>query len=137
MDELTLLHRQVHPSFVLENKISTQVFEEAIQRSSQIASSVFTPKSTDDGFLSVYNGEKHSAKDSYQHYVSQNFESAGVVAVTKGECGALSLPCIDDNDPFDGHASIDFKPLGNNAIKAKAKLLKNFATNRGWQFQPS
>jgi len=127
MDDETLLHRQVHPAFVQGNSISEQVF--------QITSQVFKPTEKDEGLLSVYNGNKFTAEESYEHYVSSTeFESIGVVSVSKEECNDASLTVVEDNDPFDGHSSIDFNGLSQNQISKKAKLLKSKAMDRGWQF---
>lgn len=66
MHQDTLLLRQVHPSFVQANNISSQVFN--------ITSQVFRP-----------------------------------------------TPKDENNDPFDGHAIIDFTNLTNGQIDKKAK----------------
>jgi len=134
MDKSTLLHRQVHPTFVQENKISSQVFEIPPQTELQITSSVFSPTSKDDNKLSVYNGNKFSAEQSFVHY-TQTYKSAGVVSVTVEECENTSLTCKEDNNPFEGHSYIDFASLSGNQLKAKAKVLKSLAIKRDWQFK--
>jgi hypothetical protein len=134
MDKSTLLHRQVHPSFVQENKISFQVFENIPSTELQITSSVFSPTPKDENKLSVYNGNKYSPEQSFNHYL-QSYKSVGVVSVTVEECENTSLICKEDNNPFDGHSYIDFQTLAGNSVKAKAKILKALATKRGWQFK--
>ncbi len=131
MTDKTVLHRQVHPSFIIDNVVSSQVFKNF----PSIASSVFNPTPKDDNKLSVYNGDKYSAKKSYDHY-TQNFQSKGVVSVTIEECKSIELECVEDNIPFDGHTYIDFKDLSKNQVSKKAKRLKSFATSRGWSYQP-
>lgn len=128
MHQNTLLLRQVHPSFVQADKISSQVFS--------ITSQVFRPTPKDENKLSVYNGEKFTAGDSYIHFLEvDDNKSDGVVAVTVQECATENLNCEEDNWPFDGHAIIDFTNLTNGEIERKAKKLKAFATTRGWLYK--
>lgn len=134
MQDLTLLHRQVHPSFVQDNKISSQVFEEDRVGDPTITSLVFTPTPKDENKLSVYNGDKHSPEESYDHY-TRSLQSAGVVSVSLEECKKISLDAVEDNNPFNGHSVIDFKDLLKREVKTKAKLLKSFAVARDWTFK--
>ncbi|MDI9364495.1 MAG: hypothetical protein QM541_06070 [Flavobacterium sp.] len=127
MEKETLLHRQVHPSFVQADKISVQVF---------ITSQVFKPTPKDDNKLSVYNSEKFTAKESFSHFVSEpKNNSIGVVSVNFEECNIEELTVVEDNLPFDGHCHIDFKDLTSNQVEKKAKKLKIAAINRGWQYK--
>ncbi len=127
MEKETLLHRQVHPSFVQADKISVQVF---------ITSQVFKPTPKDYNKLSVYNSEKFTAKESFSHFISEPKNSSiGVVSVNIEECNLEGLNVVEDNLPFDGHCHIDFENLANNQIEKKAKKLKLAATNRGWQYK--
>jgi hypothetical protein len=127
MEKETLLHRQVHPSFVQADKISVQVF---------ITSQVFKPTPKDDNKLSVYNSEKFTAKESFSHFVSEpKNNSIGVVSVNLEECNLEELTVVEDNFPFDGHCHIDFKDLTSNQVEKKAKKLKIAAINRGWQYK--
>jgi hypothetical protein len=130
MHQNTLLLRQVHPSFVQADKISSQVFN--------ITSQVFRPTPKDENKLSVYNGERFTPEVSYTHFkkIDENNKSYGVVAVTVQECGSENLSCEEDNDPFDGHSIIDFTSLNNGQIEKKAKKLKAFAITRGWLYRP-
>lgn len=129
MKEETLLHRQVHPSWVQNDSISSQAF---IHYQS-IASLSFTPSSKDEKKLSVYNGEKFTAEMSYTHF-TQTFESIGVLSVTVNEVNSIdSLASYEDNTPFDGHSVIDYSNIASSSqIKKKAKKLKNLAVSRGW-----
>jgi len=126
MKDESFLHRQVHPSFVQGDTISSQVF----------TSQVFKPTPKDDFQLSVYNGELFEAEESYDHYTEDGKKSSGVVAVTKAECIINELPVKLDNVPFVGHCSIDYSGLTTGEISKKAKKLKVLASVRGWQFQP-
>lgn len=130
MNDTTLLHRQIHPSWVQNNIVSTQAFlaEKAI------ASLAFIPSEKDKKQLSVYNGEKFTAEESSKHYA---FESCGVLSVEKTECTSIEpLNVVEDNEPFDGHTYIDFTKIDSkNQIKKKATRLRNFAVKRNWTYK--
>ncbi|AZQ59321.1 hypothetical protein EJ994_11070 [Maribacter sp. MJ134] len=126
MEENTLLHRQVHPSFIQGDRLSSLVF----------SSQTFKPTPKDEKCLSVYNGDKYQPDESYEHYVDTEMESVGVVSVSLQECNDIELPVVEDNIPFDGHSFIDYREKSNSQIKKKATLLKKKATERGWQYRP-
>lgn len=134
MQDSTILHRQVHPSLVQDNKFSSKAFEIGSVRVGQIASSVFMPRESDRNQLSVYNGDKFSAEESHDHYI-QTLKSAGVVSVSVQECKSIELSAAEDNIPFDGHSYIDFKTLNKSQAKVKAKKLKALAVIRDWTFK--
>ncbi len=124
-----LFHRQVHPNFVVEDKISVQVFS--------ISSQVFKPMGDDNGMLSTYNNNFFSPREAFEHFLKNpNVKSAGVCSVSRGECTAINLEVIDDNKPFQGHSSIDMTALSKREIKVKSKELRDFAQNRGWTHRP-
>lgn len=124
MNATTLLHRQVHPNFVQKSEVSSQVFE--------ATSSAFTPTKKDEDKLSVYNGNKYSAKEAFDHFTAQ-YSSCGVLSVTINECTVIGLATAEDNNPFDGHSYIDFVTCTTEGQKkTKAKLLKKAAITRGW-----
>lgn len=126
MDKNTLLLRQVHPSWVVGDFISQQVF----------SSQTFRPTTKDKGMLSVYNGTHFDANSAYDHYTyEQNLQSAGVVAVSCEECNSVPVPVIEDNEPFVGHCCIDYRNLSGNSVKKASSILKNFAQNRGWLYK--
>ncbi|WP_347066491.1 hypothetical protein [Flavobacterium sp. WV_118_3] len=129
MTNATLLHRQIHPSWIQNNFISEQAF----LAENNIASLAFTPSEKDNKKLSVYNGEKFSALDSFNHF-TQNYVSAGVLSVTFAEVIAIqNLNAYEDNTPFAGHAVIDYTNIATtNQMKKSAKKLKNKAIERGW-----
>lgn len=121
MNEKTLLLRQVNPSFIQEGKITSQVFRP-------------TPK--DEKKLSVYDNDKITPEEAFNHFCSQpNCHSCGVMAVSMEECKSQDLPVIEDGTPIPAHCSIDFEAFSENQICKKAKLLKRAAENRGWLYQ--
>lgn len=128
MKKDSLLHRQVNPGFIQADGVSSQVFS--------VTSQTFKPTPKDEQKLSVYNGEKYTAEDSYVHFTGEGYSSAGVLSLTVSECEAESLPAVEDNKPFDGHAHIDFNGLTGSSTEKKAKKLKKYALERGWQHGP-
>ena len=117
----TLLHRQVSPSWIQEGRVTSQVFKP-------------TPK--DKKRLSVYDGDQVTPEDAWNHYTNElGFSSAGVMAVTVGECQVNDLPVEADPKPFLAHAVIRFDGCSNWQIEKKAKHLKRAAELRGWQYQ--
>lgn len=124
MNPETLLLRQVNPNFVQGNTISIQVF----------TSQTFRPTPKDEGKLSVYHGDKFDARESFDHFTERGYASAGVVAVSKLECDNEALPVDEDNDPFEGHCSINYGSLSSGQTDKKAKRLKAYAQIRGWLF---
>ncbi len=121
MTDNTLLHRQVHPSWVQQGRITSQAFRP-------------TPK--DQQRLSVYDGDQISPEAAWTHYTDAlGFASTGVMSVSVAECAAQALSAAADPTPFPEHVLIDFSRLAENRIKAKAKLLKAAAEARGWQYQ--
>lgn len=110
------------------DSVSSQAFS--------VTSQTFKPTPKDDFKLSVYNGEKYTAEESYIHFTFEGYSSAGVLSLTVNECDSESLPTTEDNKPFDGHSYIDFTGLTNSSIEKKAKKLKKYALERGWQHGP-
>ena len=117
----TLLLRQIHPLFV-EN-----------ERAGYLA---FRPTPNDEHLLSVDNGDKISAENSWKRFTA-SLQSAGVLAVSNGECETESLPVLEDGIPYPEHCSVDFSGLSKSQIKTKAKVLWDKAITRGWQYQAS
>jgi hypothetical protein len=134
MENSTLLHRQIHPSFVINDIVSPLAFSET---GLVVSSGAFTPTEKDDDKLSVYNGDKFSAKESYEHYTISH-SSHGVLSVTVGEVVSISpLSATEDNDPFDGHSYIDFSSVvSKNQKTKKAGKLRDIAVSRGWTYKP-
>ena len=117
----TLLYRQVHPSFLRGNTPTRQAF---------------TPNFNDHGLLSVYNGDLISPRDAWNHYNAVlGLCSAGVVAITVGEC--VGLDVLDDygDETFEEHALIDMRNMSNADLKRTARKLVTLAIMRGWYFK--
>ncbi|QDU36305.1 hypothetical protein Mal4_05900 [Maioricimonas rarisocia] len=122
MDNSTLLYRQVHPDWIQQGRVSSQVFRP-------------TPK--DEHKLSVYDGNQIDAQDAWSHYTETlGHRSAGVLAVTVQECRGQELVVSPDPEPFPEHALIDFSGHSQSRIRKKAKALRSLADERGWQFGP-
>lgn len=117
------LHRQVHPKWVVNGRISSQTFR---------------PTSKDAGLLSVYDGQKIAAEGSFNHYTSVlNLAAIGTVSVSEHEVTEVGLTWRPDPAPFPEHAVIDFTQLSNqNTVKAKAQALAQKAQLRGWTHKP-
>ena len=123
MNANTLLYRQVHPSWIQKDRITSQAFRP-------------TPK--DKKRLSVYDGDQITAEAAWQHYTNDlGHTSAGVLAVTVGECSTLELPVVPDSTVFQEHTLIDFSAFTRREIETKAKILSRTANSRGWQYDPS
>ena len=128
------LHRQIHPSFVVNDIVSNQAF---IENKLVVSSGAFNPTEKDGDKLSMYNGEKFSAKDSYDDY-TKKFNSYGVLSVTTEEVISISpLTSTNDDYPFDGHSYIDFSTItSKNQKTKKAGQLRDIAVNRNWTYKP-
>ena len=128
MDKETLIHRQVNPSFLQADVVSTQAFS--------VTSQTFKPTPKDEYKLSVYNGEKYSAEESFSHFTNEGYASAGVLSLQVSECNNEALNVQEDNSPFDGHSYVDFTGQTGSGAEKKAKKLKKYALERGWQHGP-
>ncbi len=117
--EEQLLHRQVHPSWVQDGRITSQAFSP-------------TPK--DSGLLSVYDGRQIAPESSLIHYTKvQRLSAMGTVSVSTDEVSSVALTWRLDPEPFPEHAVIDFTELPTpGKIKAKAQALAERARQRGW-----
>jgi hypothetical protein len=117
----TLLLRQIHPSFVQDDRVTSQAFRP-------------TPK---DGFLlSVDNADRVSAETAWRRFTANpDCHAIGVQAVSQAECATQSLPVIEDGRPHPEHCSIDFTAFDKKTIEKKAKLLRAQAAMRGWLYR--
>ena len=122
MNSGTLLFRQISPSWVQGDRVTSQAF---------------TPTPKDEGQLSVYDGDRVTAKESWQHFTGTlGLKSAGVLAVTVAECQSQGTPTQPDPEAFLEHVLIDFRALTNSQKKAAGKALARCANTRGWQHGP-
>jgi hypothetical protein len=121
-----LLHRQVHPNFVLAGRVSSQAF-------------IPTPK--DEGKLSVDLGSLTTPQAALARYRGEGRASAGVWSITVGECSSLGLPTVPDpitgEHPNPAHAYVDFQGLSKADTRAKGQLLARAAHARGMQHTTS
>ncbi len=122
-----LLHRQVHPTFLQNGRVSSQAFRP-------------TPK--DEGMLSVSRGSMTTAEDAYVLYTGdKGLESAGVWSVTVSECGTVDLKAFHDplTDPVpdSAHSFVDFRDVGTSKAEKCSKRLAAFARARGCQHAPA
>lgn len=115
-----LLHRQVHPTFLRDGRLSSQAFK---------------PNSGDDGQLSVARGSLASAKAAYERYIARKRASCGVWSVTLTECAAVSAPAYADPlEDDDAHAVINFNEVATKSQWDKvADKLAACARARGCQ----
>jgi len=123
MTGATLLFRQIHPNFVQDGFASSLPFR---------------PNPSDQGLMSVYNGDLITAEASWRHYTTTDFkrQSAGVTALAVDECEAEGLPPRCDPVPFLEHAVVDFTGVDEKHWRTKSKKLQAKALARGWTYQP-
>ena len=121
MTSETLLLRQINQVYVM---------------GTQPAYLAFRPQTKDNSLLSVDNGDKITAKGSWERFIANpQCHSIGVLAVSSGECANEDLPVIEDGQPYPEHCSISFLGLDRKIINSKSKLLWEMANKRGWQYQ--
>ncbi len=122
MNSTTLLHRQIHPAWVHDGRVSSQAFSP-------------TPK--DSGLLSVYDGDAISAQDAWRRYTDKlNLKSVGVISVSVSECDEHQLPAYSAPVPdFPEHVVIDFNNYTKPQIRVISQALTHMARERGWQYR--
>lgn len=119
MTQATPLHRQINPSWIQLDRVTSQAFK---------------PTAKDNKRLSVYDGDQIGAQAAWDHYVNElQLRSVGVLAVTKGECSAQELVVQPDPTRFPSHVVMEFGGCSKSQIEAHAKRLTNAARTRGWQ----
>ena len=120
MNDETLLHRQVNPTWIKFGMVTSQLFK---------------PTTKDKKFVSVYDGDQITAKDSHIHYTKiLLLPSVGVMAVTIEDCVNFQLEVQLNPAPFPEHVEIDFSKFTNSQIDSRAKKLRAAAVSRGWQY---
>lgn len=129
-DEKEVLFRQIHPSFMQGDEVSSIPFTPTSQ--------AFGPTPKDDGFLSVDRSSKTSAAASFKLFNDNGNSSVAVYGVTVGEFSGEAISCTDDpltvseNQAANpAHALADYTPHSLGQQKNKAKRLKQKAINRG------
>jgi len=123
MNEATLLHRQINPSFIREGRVTSQAFRP-------------TPK--DEHRLSVYDGDQIDPAAAYRHYIAQpDVRSVGSQSLTFAECAAAGVTTQSDPEPFPQHAVVVFDATWSNGKTEKVgKKLRKAAADRGWTDGP-
>lgn len=118
-----LLYRQIHPDFVVDEKVTSQAFKPTKRNSN----------------ISVYNGSMIDARQAWEHYTkTQRRKSAGVMAVTDTECEFQDLTVTSDPTPsFKEHMLISFDGLSKSAIKRAVRSLTAYANERKWCYSPA
>jgi hypothetical protein len=120
MNGETLLHRQIHPGWVQESRPTSQAFR---------------PSEKDENLLSVYDGDLITAQRAWVHYTQTlNCESFGVCSITVAESAKADLLARPDPGTFPEHAVVDFDKASRKEAERRARLLKKFAIDRGWQY---
>ena len=135
-DSDELFFRQVHSSWVTSE--------------GTVALAAFRPTTKDQRKLSVSSSAKFDAESAYQKHIQQGLLSRGSVGVSESEVAAAytSLDArekstivqtgsvVRDNEPFEGHAHIDFSELTKRECKSVAASLSDASNDRGWLYQP-
>lgn len=122
MTDDTLLHRQVHRTWVRRGEPTSQAFK---------------PTAKDEGRLSLYDGDQIDAEGAWLHYTEdQGFPSVGVISVTPSECRRAGVPVIADGQPYPEHVTVSFDGMSKNAMRIAASVLVTAALERGWQYGP-
>ncbi len=123
-----VLFRQAHPELI---------------HGGEPASSVFVPKASDDGMLSVDRSALTTAKASYDLYVANGFRSAATYGVTVAEFGTHGLPCTPDpikdvpgQKDNAAHALVDYTAFNPTQQKKIGKRVKTAALTRGVLHKP-
>ncbi len=122
MRSAKLLLRQIHPNFVDCGRITSQAF---------------IPTRKDEDRLSVDDGDKISPEMAFANYTrSGEVQSAGVAAVSVGECVSVKLRVSEDPlEDSPSHMLIDFRGLSKKAKVTSGKQLRDFSEIRGWQYR--
>lgn len=123
MNDNTLLHRVVKPSWLVQNDI--------------VSSQAFRPEPRDENLMSVFDGDQINAERAWQHYTGDPDKPLppGVLSVTFAEFTDEGLPVCPDPDTFPEHVLVDYRGLGTNQIKRKSANLRDIAVRRGWQYR--
>lgn len=103
MTDDSLLHRQVHPTYIQQGRVTSQVFRP-------------TPK--DSKKLSVYDGDQIDAEAAWEHYAEDmGYESVGGLGITVRRWSNEGLPV--HAVPFLEHVLIYPTHFSTNLLKAR------------------
>lgn len=116
-----LLHRNAHPAFVDNDRVSSQAFRRT---------------DADEGQLSLQQNSKATPEVAFERYVATGLRSAGVWSVTITECGHLNLSAYDDPVEHDeSHAVLDLTTYNVSQSRNLTDKLAAKARSRGCQFK--
>lgn len=109
LDENTSLFRVVHPKWIQNDRISSEVF-----------------RPFDDDELSMYNGNIVTAEEAFKHFtIDQGNKGSRVACVKVKTFQKYNLPVIDDGAPYPAHVTVDFSPIcGNNPRRKISQCIK-------------
>ena len=104
----TLLLRQIHPSFVQNGRATSQAFRP-------------TPK--DEFLLSVDNGDMVAPHLTWMRFSGQpDCSSAGVMAISNGECLTCDLQVTEDGIPYPERFREDWQETGGAGTLARMAI---------------
>jgi hypothetical protein len=122
-DQSELLHRNAHPQFIVNGRVSSQAFRRTEE---------------DEGQLSVQQDSKANAQVAYERFVARGLKSGGIWSVTVAECDELGLQAYDDPiDGDDSHGLIDLTSFNVSQSRKITDRLAAKARDRGCQYLPS
>ena len=126
-DGAELLHRHVHPSWMVDGEPTSLAFR---------------PSKKDEGRLSVARGSLATPEQAFLHHTSTlKLDAVGTWSFTVEEASAAGLKSYADpitTDPPDpAHAIVDFRGLSNTKQELAAKRLKRAADARGRSHPPA
>ncbi len=121
MDKSTILFRQIHPKFFKKGRILECAFDPF-----------------DHNDISVYDGSKITAKESYNHYKNTfNLESIGVAGLLVEECEQTRVTVtLAPSVKNPAHCLIDFSNIPVKERRLKVMRLCLLANKRGLVYKP-
>lgn len=119
-----------------EAKILFRIIQEHMVKDGRLTSSTFCPRSNENKHVSVYNGDYFSASTAFEHF-TQKHEAIGVVHVSNLDCESIGLTVEEDNNPFQGHASIVYDEKSTNGVikKKSAQLVAIVNAAGEWDYR--
>lgn len=122
-----LLLRQVHPTWLVDGRPSSQAFR---------------PTRKDEGMVSVNRVTHVTVEEAHAAHTGRGFASVGVLAITVGDCApdikAIEAPMTEADDGFDdsSHVILDFRGMSNGTVEKQARRLVRLAVERGFLYGP-
>ncbi len=129
-DDDEILFRQIHPSFMQGDDLSSQPFLPTSQ--------AFAPTPKDDDKLSLDRSSLTTPSDSYYLFKRNGHSSTAVYGLSVGEFKGEDIACqadpieeTNEQEANPAHALADYSKHKQNQQKNKAKRLKQRAIARG------